>query len=169
MRRSWLGWALAGSLAVNLMVAGAVGGALLSRDGGGGRGAAGGGPPEIGVLARALDANGRRTLRQGLRGDSGLRAGRAAMAERRVEVLAALRSEPFAPERLTEALAAQRAVQSGLADRGFDMLAEVIGSMTPEARAAYADRVEEALARRGRPNGRAGPTGTRDDASPSRP
>ncbi|UWQ21160.1 periplasmic heavy metal sensor [Jannaschia sp. W003] len=149
MRRRWK-WVLAISLALNLLVASALVGAWLAPGRGGPDGPRGsrGGPPEIGALARGLDAEAREALRDALRGDGPVGEARGRIARGELAVLAALRAEPFDAAAFRAALDARQSLQGALATRGFERLAEVVAVMDPERRAAYADRVEAALSRR---------------------
>lgn len=153
MTPRWMKVALIASLTVNLLVGGAVVGAVLSdrpavaentRSPQGRRDA---GPPEIGLLARHLTREDRRALRDGLRADGGLRAGLERMRAGRAEMLEALRAQPFDPDSLRQTLAAQRATQADLAAQGVARLEEIITAMTDAERAAFADRLEKAMSR----------------------
>ena len=59
----------------------------------------------------------------------------------------ALRSEPFDRDRAEAALAAQREHGMALQERGHALLLDQIETMSPEARALMADRIETALRR----------------------
>lgn len=142
----WMRIALVLSLAVNLLVAGIVAGMIVTG-GPGGRG----GPDRrdvAGLYTRALDAADRRALRRAylhqLRDAEGARG--AVLAEFR-DVLRILRSEPFDAAALQAALARQRARGAARQEEGQRLLAEVLQAMSPSERAAYADRLEEGLAR----------------------
>ncbi|MGB3555643.1 MAG: periplasmic heavy metal sensor [Jannaschia sp.] len=139
------------SLGVNLLVAGAVIGAVLFGPGGPDRrGGWRSGPPEMIAFARAFDEPRRVELRTRLRGDAGLRQGRARIGESRRAVLEALTSEPFEAAALRAALEGQRRVQTELAQRGLETLVEMVAGLSPEERAAFAAALEEQLAFRGR-------------------
>ncbi|WP_298430630.1 periplasmic heavy metal sensor [uncultured Jannaschia sp.] len=131
--------ALGLSLALNLVVAGAVVGARLSggppgRDGGTGR-------SEIGAIARGLDAPTRRAMGRALRDDPAIRADRAAMRAAQSELRAALVADPFDRAALLDAMRARQALQGRLTDRGFEAFADAVAGMTPEARAELAARM----------------------------
>ncbi|MEM8850297.1 MAG: periplasmic heavy metal sensor [Pseudomonadota bacterium] len=134
-------WALIASLTLNVLVAGAVIGALLVRDQGPPGRRDFGGPPEIRAIAGGIDADHRRALFRGLRNDPVLRQGRARMRDSRDAIAAALRSDPFDPAAFEAALAARQAVQAELAARGSSALSDVIATLSPDARAALADRL----------------------------
>lgn len=150
-RRRWLGIALTLSLALNLVIIGAIGGGLIMRDKWGhgpraGHEAVAGGP-----LSRALEPDDRRKLGRELRRmrrDRGVtrEARRAAVAT----LLDALRAVPFDAQAAAAQLAASR---DGLARDAADahaLLIRHLAGMTDAQRAAFADRVEEQLAKRRR-------------------
>lgn len=137
--------ALAVSVALNLLVAGLVAGAVL-RDGG---------PRErmlrdldFGPFTEALSPEERDALRRDFVARAGgLRDMRAAMQGDLAALLAALRAEPFD-------MAAARSVLEGQQQRvqsrlilGQDLLLERLAAMPPEARARFADRLEQRLRR----------------------
>ena len=139
-----LRWLLVLSLALNLLVAGLVVGALARHGGPGGRPR----PAELslGPFARALEPEDRREILRSLGGRADLRPpGRVDRAALFAEVVAALRAEPFDHARAAAALAEQservaeveRAVQEALLAR--------LAAMTAEERAAFADRLETEL------------------------
>lgn len=137
-------WLLFASLALNLLVAGLVFGALLGDDRRGGRPR----PAELslGPFARALEPGDRREVLRSLNDRPDLRPpGREDWAAAFAEVVAALRAEPFDQPRAATALAEQsgrvaeveRAVQEALLAR--------LAAMTPAERTAFADRLEAEL------------------------
>ena len=142
----WMRVLLVLSLALNLLVAGLVLGAILVD--GPGRGPR---PVEmeLGPIARALDQSDRRAILGSLRGHPDLRPfARADMAADIAALQAALRADPFDPDAARAALAsraqrverAQAAVQEALLAR--------VAAMTPDQRAALADRLEDEGGRR---------------------
>lgn len=143
MTRRALTWGLIASVTLNVLVVGAVVGALLTQSGrpdrSGGRDF--GGPPEVRTIARGLDGESRRALFRGLREDAVLREGRQRLRANRGEIAAALRAEPFDPAAFEAALAARRAAQADLAARGSSALAGVIASLSQEARIRLADQL----------------------------
>ncbi|PWJ21238.1 Uncharacterized membrane protein [Jannaschia seohaensis] len=145
MSRNWTKPALAVSLAINLLVAGAVGGALLT-DRGPGRGGPTGGPPELRSFERGLEPERRDALRARLREDPALRGGRARLRATRGELVSVLRAEPFDADAFRAALSAQRAVQTELVTRALEAMVLTAQEMAPNERAALAD----VLARRRR-------------------
>jgi uncharacterized membrane protein len=131
------------SLALNLLVAGLVLGDILTLTGGGpGRGPR---PAELalGPVARALDEDDRRAILDSLRGDPDLRPlGRGEVETGLRELATTLRADPFVPDAFRAALTmqnrlvidAQAAVQGALLTQ--------VEVMSPEERAAFADRLE---------------------------
>lgn len=131
------------SLALNLAVAGIVGGTLLS-------GRIGDGPPRsfdlgVGPVAKALERDERRAIGRMLRQNRVLRdldpRGRAS------EMLAVLGAEPFDPDALRAIFAEQSDDLVRVQTRAQDALLETIAAMTPERRAAFAAAVAEEIQR----------------------
>lgn len=144
--------ALGVSVALNLLVAGLVAGAVL-RDGG---------PRDrmlrdldFGPFTEALSDSDRDALRRDFVARSGgFREMRAQMRADFDALLRVLRVEPFDVEAVRSLLEGQQArVQERLV-LGQDLLLERLAAMSPEARAEFADRLERRL-RRG-PGGRDG-------------
>ena len=139
------------SLALNLLIVGAVGGWVL-RHGIWGQGAHG---PHVsrmaqmgGPLTHALDAEGRRAVAVQLRGERGERAARrAALRESFAGLLDDLRAQPFDPARVEARLSAQRAQVAGRLEAGHGALVAHLAAMSDAERAAYADRLEENVRR----------------------
>lgn len=146
----WVRLVLFVSLALNLGVLGMVGGALLGR--------AGHERAEFavrdigfGVFTEALEEEDRQALRRAYgQARPNIRADRRAMRNDFQTLLAALRADPFDAEGL-------RAVLQGAADRiaqrqalGQTVLMGRVEGMTPTARAALANRLEQSLKRRPR-------------------
>lgn len=139
--------ALALSVALNLAVVGVVAGALW-RAGGDGRPSAALRDLGFGPFAAALTDEDRRALRRDfLRRAPDLRAARAEMRAEMTEVLAVLRADPFAPDRLRQALDQATARTADRMALGRGLLFDHIAAMTPEARRAFADRLERAMTR----------------------
>lgn len=134
--------ALAVSVALNLGVAGIVGGSFL-HDGPGGRGDMirdmGFGP-----FDEALSPGDRDSLRKSLVQHAGdLRAARQQMQSDATAILTALRASPFDPAGLTTALGAQ---EQHLADRlklGTGVMRDFLVALPQDERAEFADRLEE--------------------------
>ncbi len=144
--------ALALSMSLNLLIAGAVAGAMLA---GGPRGARDAGQPRaeglgaFNVFAQAMTEGDRRAIGKELRQNRGVfrQARRDARAEVS-KVVEALRREPFDAAALNAVFAAQ---QTRAADRvalGQRMLLERVTAMNEAQRRDYADRLE-AISKRG--------------------
>lgn len=140
------------SLGLNLLVAGAVIGALLS-----------GGPrarPDrdvralgLGPFERALTRADLRAIRGHLRDDRDtLRAGARDLRGSVGEAAAALRADPFEPERLRAALERNRQAVAGLQAQAHGALAAHVAGLDRAGRLAFADRLEEALHHRRTPS-----------------
>ena len=134
---------LASSGARKLAVVGVVAGAFL-RDG----------PPRggrdfgLGPLSEALSREDRRALREAfVERHPGLRADRQAMRADVEALLAALRAEPFDAMAMQAALRAIADRNGALLATGQELLAERIAAMTPQDRAAFADRLDRKLPR----------------------
>ncbi|HAW45770.1 MAG TPA: hypothetical protein DCX34_00785 [Roseovarius sp.] len=147
------GWRiiLIASLALNLLVAGVIGGWVVRhgigphRDHGphSARLAQLGGP-----LTRALDAEGRVAIVARLHGEPGAQeARRAALRESFEALLADLRAQPFDAARVTARLDAQRAQVADRFEAGHAALVAHLAAMSDAERAAYADRLEENVRR----------------------
>lgn len=146
------------SLAVNVLVLGVIGGAMLKgppppggkdrmRD------------PSFGPFASALEQADRDALRRDFmaRSDGG-QSLRAGLRQDMETVLQALRATPFDPATLETALAAQGARFADQMGLGRQLLRDRIVAMTPEARLHFADRLEDSLTRHG-PGGHKGQPG----------
>lgn len=140
-------WKLAffASLAVNLMVAGIVGGALLKdphdrraevRDLG------------FGPFTDALSDADRNALRKSFRERRpDFRAARVQMRADMTEMLSALRAEPFDPVRLSQAFDTQQARLADHLKLGQDLMRDRLAAMTDAERHAFADRLEQRITR----------------------
>lgn len=140
----WVTVLLVLSLAANLLVVGLVAGAWLR----GGPPGTAGRDPGFGPFAEALSDDDRRALRRAfLTRMPEMREHRMAMRADMQAVLAALRAQPF------DAAALDRAMDTALSrlgDRisvGQSLLLDRITAMDSAERAAFADRLETALAR----------------------
>jgi len=138
------------SLALNLAVAGVVGGAVLGRFG-----------PDrhdiaardigLGLFSEALDPEDRKALRRAyVQANPDRRADRQNMREDLQTVLTALRAEPFEVETLRQALEAGAVRIAARQEQGQAIVLNHLAKMTPTARAEVADRLEETLKRRDR-------------------
>jgi uncharacterized membrane protein len=137
--------ALALSLALNLVIAGVVGGAML-RDGppkGGGRDFG------LGPLSEALSREDRKALRQAfVERHPDIRGERREMQADFAALVVALRADPFDPAALDAALGAIAARNQALLDTGRDLVAERLKAMSQEERAAFAERLEKRAGRK---------------------
>lgn len=145
------------SLAVNLLVLGVVGGAIIKGPPPGHMA----GDPGFGPYGEALDESDRKALKRAFRSrKSGIRTLRAEMARDRAAVLAALRADPFDTAALDAALLTQRNNISAQIDFGQKILRDRLVEMTVADRRAFADRLEQSMARKphgeGRMEGRRG-------------
>lgn len=151
--------ALIVSLALNLLVVGAVGGAMLSGDRWHHRG-----PPRMqamgGPLTRALDPGDRRALAREMHAahrDRGWSHER--MREELAGLAADLRATPFDPGAVGARLARMQQRFQERIDRGQALLVARLAEMDDAERAAYADRLESELQRRHRDGGALRPPG----------
>lgn len=139
------------SLALNLAVAGMLGGAALRHgDGGHGRGglrAAGLGAYGLPYMI-ALPKEERRQVIRSVRSDrSGKVLNRKARRAHYNDVLTALRNAPFDPQSLAAALSLQADTTIRVQQSAQTAWLAVVGLMSDADRLAYADRVEEVLRR----------------------
>ena len=136
------------SLALNMVIIGVVGGAILnfsrgedhpimvSRDLG------------LGAYFAALEPSGRRELNKELRARKGeLRASRSEWRSSLVETTAAIRAEPFDAARVRAAVERQAELAARGREYGLNVMIAQLERMSPQQRAAFADRLEEASRR----------------------
>lgn len=143
----WKRVVLVSSLALNLVIVGIVGGAMLN-----------GGPKNgpqrfdltVGPLTRSMDEQHREAVREALH-DSGAfqRRERNAMRADNAAMIAALRAETFDRDLFHEVLVRQRNRLQAGQDAVLGAISTQVGEMTAQERAAFADRVEEQLRRSG--------------------
>lgn len=146
--RRWLWPVLLVSVALNLAIAGAVAGALLSPDG-----PRKGGEDQRairGVLGepffRALPKDDRRAMVRDIVGNRDtFREGREALRDRVANFLEALRAETFDRTEAKRLLGEQRQAAIRRQTLGEDLLLDRLEAMTPAERSAYADALEERL------------------------
>lgn len=139
--------ALALSVALNLAVAGLVVGARM------GDGPHRGMPRDMsfGPFSEALDSDDRRAIRKALMERLGeFREQRAAARAEFETLLTALRADPFDPEALKSALDALEARNAERLDLGRSLIETRLIGMSPQERAAFADRLEKGLRRGGK-------------------
>lgn len=139
----WMRLALIVSLAVNLAVAGLVGGTFLAHRGDRAQGRDG---PDIsiGALPQALGREDRQALRAVVLAHRKER--RAAAAEDVKALSAALRADPFNQASVEAVFDRQVARMSDGLRRGQQIMAQRFAAMTPAERRAVADRLEAAAA-----------------------
>ena len=137
--------ALAVSVALNLGVLGVVAGALLHD---GGMMGARDGVRELGFgpFTEALNGEERSDLRRAFFEKApDFRAGRKQMRADTQSLLVALRADPFDPDALRTIMESQRQRMIGQLELGQGLMRDLLLSMTPEARLAFADRLEARL------------------------
>jgi uncharacterized membrane protein len=134
--------ALAVSVALNLAVAGmAVGSFMHDRDGPAGVRELGFGP-----FTEALSREDRAGLRRSLVAKlPEMRQVRQEVMQDSQNLLAALRADPFVEAQLTAVMEAQRARMAQRLEIGQGLMRDLLLAMTPEARLAFAARLEERL------------------------
>ncbi len=143
--RRLLKWVLAGSLALNLVVFGIIGGATLRYAGHGPR------PMMVrdlnfGPFTEALAPQDRMALRRAfVERSDGFVASREQVQAEFEPLLKALRASPFAPDDLSAAINEQRRRAEGRAGLGQKLLVEHLVAMTQSERIGFADRLERAL------------------------
>ena len=141
--------ALAVSVALNLAVAGLFAGSFLKdHEDGGPRGVR-----EIGFgpFSEALSRDDRKALRKALLARMPeMRQARQEAAQDAQNLLAVLRADPFDPGELAAVLDAQRMRMAGRFEVGQGLMRDLLVAMTPEARRAFADRLEKRLQQGGK-------------------
>lgn len=139
----WMRVVLVLSLALNLLIVGAVVGAVSS----GGKGGPRLSDVSFGPYTAALGREDRRALRRAIRDTAG-RPDRAAARENFQTFLTVLRTEPLDVAEMTRVFEAQGALAQARLAAGKAALLEHIAEMSAADRAAFADRLEEVLRRR---------------------
>lgn len=140
---TWMRVLLVVSLALNLLIAGVVVGAIAS-----GRA---GGPPRVvdlnlGPLTRALDPEDRRAIGHALRSREDIRPPRPVERLANARALGqALRAEPFDRDMVARLLDSQRSRAADVFLAGQEALLDRLEQMTPEERRAFADRLGQEL------------------------
>ena len=147
--------ALAVSVALNLAVAGLVGGIAL-HGGPGQRGNMMVRDMGFGPFDDALLPEDRDSLRASIQARFGdIRAARQLMQADGLAVLSALKAEPFVPATLGQVLDAQADHLGERLEFGSAMIRDYLLALPSEARLAFADRLEQRM-RRGRDGGKGG-------------
>lgn len=130
------------SVALNLAVIGVVAGAVM-RD-----------PPRqdpsrgpaFGPYDRALTEEDRKALREAFRREvPQFREEWRQMQDDMAELQTALRADPYDPAHVAEVFARQHVRGAQMMALGQKLLAERLAAMTPEERAAYANRLEQRM------------------------
>ena len=143
--------ALAVSVAVNLAVVGLVVGTAL-RHGEGPMGRSNVRDLGFGIYSQILNREEKEALRAAFLAEApDLRAKRRAMRQDALDVVAALRADPFDADRLSEVLAVQGQRLSEQLSVGGRLIGAFLIEMAPEARRAFADRLEASLKRPKKP------------------
>ncbi|MCC1492179.1 periplasmic heavy metal sensor [Cognatishimia sp. F0-27] len=156
--RRWTRYLLIGSLALNLLILGAVAGFLV-------RGGPGIGPRDardpVAPYTRALTETQRDDLRRSLRRNF-LVEDRETRTERRAgiledyrDALTTLRADPFDPDPLRVVLDRQSARGEDRRRKGQEALAQYLAGLSSEERKAFADRLEQEISRFGKHRDRA--------------
>jgi len=139
--------ALAISLALNLLIVGLVGGAILAGQGGQREG------PGIRTLglapfARALPRDSREDMRRRIEADSlDVRRDRSRIGHGLRGLQRALLTDPFDRDAAAQALAGSRDAAAALQARGHAALVETLADMPATERAAVAERLGRAMRR----------------------
>jgi uncharacterized membrane protein len=140
----WMKWLLIGSLTANLLVVGIVAGAAFE-----GRGrmmGPGADGVSFGPFTEALSHEDRKALRDAfVQRMPNFRDERRQARADAAAMLAALRADPLDADALRAAFDAQRARIAARVDLGQDLLLERIGTMSPEARAEFAEHLEAVM------------------------
>ena len=148
-RRRWVTPLLAVSLVFNMLIVGIVAGFLLANSGD--RGGRLDGPTRslVGTpFIRALEPEDRRALALEIRRDDArLRENRSALRARFEALLDALNADPFDPEAVRAILREQRDIALRRQNIGEALLVDQLQKLSPDERAAYADRLARDLRR----------------------
>ena len=100
----------------------------------------------LGPFMNAFPEAKRRQMGQELRGRIGTsNMNRASLADELAAILEATRAQPYDHGELTAVIERQKQRISDRADIGRDVVLEAIEEMSPEERAAFADRMERSL------------------------
>jgi uncharacterized membrane protein len=143
----WLRIALAVSLAINLGIVGMVAGAVF-RNGGPQHGATLARDVGFGPFTDALSKEDRSKLRRAFLGAvPELRDSRKAVRADFAELLEQLRASPFDADALRAVFDRQNARNAERLELGQRLIFDLVVGMTPEARAAFADSLEQSLTR----------------------
>ena len=148
-KRSWVMPLLAVSLVVNMLIVGIIAGFFFAN--GGGKGDRIDGPTRslVGTpFIREIEPEDRRALALEIRRDDArLRENRTALRTRFEALLDALNADPFDPEAVRAILREQRDIALRRQNIGEALLVDQLQKLSPEERAAYADRLARDLRR----------------------
>jgi uncharacterized membrane protein len=143
----WLRIALAASLAVNLGIVGVMAGAVF-RHGGPQHGATMARDVGFGPFTDALSKEDRAELRRAfLAAAPEMRDSRRAVRADFQDLLAQLRASPFDADALRVVFDRQNARNAERLELGQRLIFDLVVGMKPDARAAFADRLEQSLAK----------------------
>ena len=147
-RRRWLMPLLVLSLALNLLVVGAIVGRAFAPDDHRGRDRVAG--PIRSVIGepfvRALTREDRRAMLAEIKEEAPrIRESRESLRQRVEALLVALRTEPFDAAEVQRLMQEQRQVARGRQELGEMLLLNRLIAMDAESRSAYADRLEKSL------------------------
>jgi uncharacterized membrane protein len=152
-RRTWR-IVLVGSLALNLLMVGAVGGAFLRS---------GGGPPrgfelQLGPLSDVLSPKDRRQIGDQIRRGIG-RQGQSRTARREAfeSLVLAVAAQPFDPETLAASIRDQQKQQDNVREAALDVFVAHLTNMTAVERSDFANKLRDSFARRGNRDRRRAP------------
>ncbi|MBT8415222.1 MAG: periplasmic heavy metal sensor [Boseongicola sp.] len=148
-KRRWVMPLLAVSLVVNMLIVGIVAGFFIANGPGKGDRLEGPARSLVGTpFIRALEPENRRALgREILRDETRLRENRSALRARFEALLAALKADPFDPDAVQSILREQRDIALRRQNIGEALLVDQLAKLSPEERAAYADRLARDLRR----------------------
>lgn len=131
------------SLALNLVIIGVVGGAILNFSRGEDHPRMVSRELGLGPYLMALEPDQRKMLDEAAYSQKQqLRDGRVKWRKSYQETLSAIRAEPFDPERLRAAMAEQAELATRSREVGLDIMVRQIEMMPAAERAAFADRLE---------------------------
>lgn len=150
--KTWLRVVLFASLALNLMVLGLVGGAVISKGGPSG-------PPSFerafGPMTQALSSQDRRTIGNALRRDYKQKRANGPRDYRDFSIIInTLRQVPFDADGVVQNLEKHHLSANNRLMQGQELLIDRLVEMSDEERKAYATRLEEVVERRKKRGGR---------------
>ncbi|MEM7471915.1 MAG: periplasmic heavy metal sensor [Pseudomonadota bacterium] len=144
--RNWLRWLLVASLAINLLVAGAFIGSYASPKSGKERNQTA--EMAVGPYGRAFSKEDRSAMRASFEQRRGtFRENRAKMRAFAQSLAEVVRATPFEGDAVRAILTEQRALQIQMQEAGSTIMIERLEQMSPERRAAFADRLEKGVKR----------------------